>query len=92
HHRARVDCPLEQAGVDLSNTNTGFAQRLAYRFRKSTTVVVELALLADVLRIESLCQSLGDNNDSHFSAARRLYGRLPVGRSNADRLRGSVCS
>jgi hypothetical protein len=38
--------------VDLSNRDAEFAQRLAYRLCKGATVVVELALLADVLRIE----------------------------------------
>src|SRR4029077_2708541 len=52
HQRAGVYRPLEQAGVNLANRNPEFVQRLSDRFCERAALVVELALLEDVLRIK----------------------------------------
>src|SRR6267142_5483051 len=51
---AGVDRPLEHAGLNLRDGNLELVHRLANRFCKRAAVVVELALLGDVLRIEGV--------------------------------------
>src|SRR5262245_49044404 len=52
HQRARFDRTLEQAGTDLADRDPELVNRLPYRLRECSALVVELALLDHVPGIE----------------------------------------
>src|SRR5437588_1762029 len=54
HQRPRLDRSIEHAGVDLSDRNPKLAQRIADCARQRATLLVELALLGDILEVERI--------------------------------------
>ena len=52
--RAGIDRALEHAGLNFADGNPEFVHGLTDRFGERTAVVVELALLGNVLRIERI--------------------------------------